>query len=40
MFPEQTVLLLPAAGEEGIGLTVTEVVPAVPTQPPTVAVTE
>ena len=40
IFPEQTVLLLPAVGAEGGGLTVTVVVPAELAQPFAVAVTE
>ena len=39
-FPEQTVLLLPAVGAEGAGLTVAVVVPAVLEQPLIVATTE
>jgi hypothetical protein len=38
--PEQTGVLLPPVGADGIEFTVTEVVPAGPTQPATVAVTE
>ena len=38
--PEQTGELLPAVGAAGIGLIVTEVVPAGPVQLSTVAVTE
>ena len=40
IFPEQTVLLLPAVGAEGSVFTVTLVVPIVLMQPFTVAVTE
>ena len=38
--PTHTGLLLPGDGVEGMGFTVTEVVPAVPVQPRDVAVTE
>jgi len=38
--PEQTGLLLPAVGVEGIGLTVTTTIPAALVQPPTVTITE
>jgi hypothetical protein len=40
VFPEQIGMLLPPTGAAGIRFTVTEVVPAGPTQPATVAVTE
>ena len=40
LFPEHTGVLLLATGAEGIALTVTEVVPAAPVHPETVAVTE
>lgn len=40
VFPEHKGGILPAVGADGIGLTVTEVVPAVLVQPETVAVTE
>jgi hypothetical protein len=40
VLPEQTGVLLPPVGADGIEFTVTEVVPTGPTQPATVAVTE
>ncbi len=40
VFPEHKGGMLPAVGADGIGFTVTEVVPAVLVHPETVAVTE
>ena len=40
VLPSQTGVLLPAVGEAGEGLMVTETVPAVPVHPFSVAVTE